>query len=173
MHCIVLHIGIYLYWTNFKKINKSCVCFQHAKHDQTLMLPDKLLTIPKFHPQLHTCQVGEVQNRKILHEDITQHLFHPSTFKFWQKFWNDEIFLPLNGLNSSYNAKTFYFCTSPVRAQGVKSRLCPPYPQRDRKRRLNGVVCRNHCIKRVVPCRCLDGHFKELCEMSMALGARP
>ena len=37
---------------------------------------------------------------------------------------------------------------------GVKSRMCPPYPQRDRKRRLNGAVCRNHRIKRVVPCRC-------------------
>ena len=30
---------------------------------------------------------------------------------------------------------------------GVKSRMCPPYPQRDRKRRLNGAVCRNHRIK--------------------------
>ena len=55
----------------------------------------------------------------------------------------------------------------------VKSRMCPPYPQRDRKRRLNGAVCRNHRIKRVVPCRCLDGHVKEPYEMSMALGARP
>ena len=62
---------------------------------------------------------------------------------------------------------------SPVRARGVKSRMCPPYPQRDRKRRLNGAVCRNHRIKRVVPCRCLDGHVKEPYEMSMALGARP
>ena len=45
--------------------------------------------------------------------------------------------------------------------------------QRDRKRRLIGAVCRNHRIKRVVPCRCLDGHIKEPYEMSMALGARP
>ena len=37
---------------------------------------------------------------------------------------------------------------------GVKSRVCLPYPQRDRRRRLNGAVCRNHRIKRVVPCRC-------------------
>ena len=58
--------------------------------------------------------------------------------------------------------------TPPVRARGVKSRMCPPYPQRDRKRRLNGAVCRNHRIKRVVPCRCLDGHVKEPYEMSMA-----
>ena len=28
-------------------------------------------------------------------------------------------------------------------------------------------------IKRVAPCRCLDGHVKEPYEMSMALGARP
>ena len=59
---------------------------------------------------------------------------------------------------------------TPVRARGVKSRMCPPYPQRDRKRRLNGAVCRNHRIKRVVPCRCYDGHVKEPYEMSMALG---
>ena len=38
-----------------------------------------------------------------------------------------------------------------VRARGVKSRMCPPYPQRDRKRRLNGAVCRNHRIKRGGP----------------------
>ena len=55
-----------------------------------------------------------------------------------------------------------------MRAWGVKSRMCPPYPQRDRKRRLNGAVCRNHRIKRVVPCRCWDGHVKEPYEMSMA-----
>ena len=46
--------------------------------------------------------------------------------------------------------------------------MCPPYPHRDPKRRLNGTVCRNHRIKRVVPCRCLDGHVKEPYEMSMA-----
>ena len=38
--------------------------------------------------------------------------------------------------------------------------MCPPYPQRDRKRRLNGAVCRNHRIKRVVPCRCRTGTLK-------------
>ena len=42
----------------------------------------------------------------------------------------------------------------PREGPGVKSRMCPPYPKRDRKRRLNGAVCRNHRIKRVVPCRC-------------------
>ena len=56
---------------------------------------------------------------------------------------------------------------------GVKSRMCPPYPQRDRKRRLNGAVSRYNRIKRVAACRCLDGHVKEPYEMSMALGARP
>ena len=61
----------------------------------------------------------------------------------------------------------------PREGPGVKSRMCPPYPQRDRKRRLIGAVCPNHRIKRVVPCRCLDGHVKEPYEMSMALGARP
>ena len=42
-----------------------------------------------------------------------------------------------------------------------------------RKRRLNGAVYQNNHIKRVVPCRCFDGHVKEPFEMSMALGARP
>ena len=39
-----------------------------------------------------------------------------------------------------------------------------------RKKWLNGAVSRNNRIKRVVPCRCLDGHVKEPYEMSMALG---
>ena len=43
-----------------------------------------------------------------------------------------------------FNSSLFF---SPMRAWGVKSRMCPPYPQRDRKRRLNGAVCRNHRIK--------------------------
>ena len=54
----------------------------------------------------------------------------------------------------------FFILYPPVRARGVKSRMCPPYPQRDRKRRLNGAVCRNHRIKRVVPCRCWTGTLK-------------
>ena len=54
-----------------------------------------------------------------------------------------------------YSTSIQFVCLySPMRAWGVKSRMCPPYPQRDRKRRLNGAVCRNHRIKRVVPCRC-------------------
>ena len=44
--------------------------------------------------------------------------------------------------------------TGPCEGPGVKTRMCPPYPQRDRKRRLNWAVCRNHRIKRLVPCRC-------------------
>ena len=42
-----------------------------------------------------------------------------------------------------------------------------------RKRRLIGAVCQNHRMKRLVSCRCLDGHVKEPYEMSMVLGARP
>ena len=51
-------------------------------------------------------------------------------------------------------------CTSnippppPREARGLSRECVPPYPQRDRKRRLNGAVCRNHRTKRVVPCRC-------------------
>ena len=67
----------------------------------------------------------------------------------------------------------FHFTEPPWGPGGFKSRMCPQYPQLDRKRRLNGAVCRNHRIKRVVPCRCLDGHVKEPYEMSMASGARP
>ena len=37
---------------------------------------------------------------------------------------------------------------------GLSRECATPYPQRDRNRRLNGAVCRNHRIKRVVPCRC-------------------
>ena len=33
---------------------------------------------------------------------------------------------------------------SPHAGPGVKSRMYPPYPKRDRKRRLNGAVRRNH-----------------------------
>ena len=42
----------------------------------------------------------------------------------------------------------------PSEDPGVRPRMCPPYPQRVVKRRLNGAVCRNHRIKRLVPCRC-------------------
>ena len=76
----------------------------------------------------------------------------------------------INAKISSCSDYILYFPTGPG---GFKSRMCPQYPQLDRKRRLNGAVCRNHRIKRVVPCRCLDGHVKEPYEMSMALGARP
>ena len=38
------------------------------------------------------------------------------------------------------------------------SSVSPAY----RKRRLIWAVCRNHRIKRLVPCRCLDGHHKNL-----------
>ena len=55
----------------------------------------------------------------------------------------------------------------------VKSTMCPLYPQLCRKRRLNEAVSRNNRIKKLAPCRCLDGHVKESYEMSMALGARP
>ena len=53
-----------------------------------------------------------------------------------------------------------YLLLRPPWGPGVKLRMCPPYPQRDRKRRLNGAVCRNHRIKRMVPCRCWTGTLK-------------
>ena len=54
---------------------------------------------------------------------------------------------------------SIFWVTFPHEGLGVKSRMCPPYPQRDRKRRLNGAVCRNHRIKRVVPCRSMCRHI--------------
>ena len=42
----------------------------------------------------------------------------------------------------------------------VKTRMCPPYPQRDRKRRLNGAVCRYHRIKRVARVGARTGTLK-------------
>ena len=54
----------------------------------------------------------------------------------------------------NFYLQSFVIQTFPHEGLGVKSRMCPPYPQRDRKRRLNGAVCRNHRVKRVVPCRC-------------------
>ena len=41
-----------------------------------------------------------------------------------------------------------------------------------RKRRLNWAVSRNKRIKKMAPCRLLDGHVKEPNEMYIALGAR-
>ena len=38
-----------------------------------------------------------------------------------------------------------------------------------RKGQINGAVSRNIRIKRVAPCRCLDGHVKEPYEMSTVL----
>ena len=42
-------------------------------------------------------------------------------------------------------------CMHPHEGMGVKSRMCPPYPKRDRKRRLNGAVCRNSPYKKGGP----------------------
>ena len=48
----------------------------------------------------------------------------------------------------------FHHIRRPWGPGGLSRECAPPYPQRDRKRRLNGAVCRNHRIKRLVPCRC-------------------
>ena len=47
-----------------------------------------------------------------------------------------------------------------------KSRMCPPYTTRVVKGRLNGSVSRNNRLKRLAPCRFLDGHVDEPYEMS-------
>ena len=54
----------------------------------------------------------------------------------------------------SHASRSLLCIRFPRGSPGFKSRMCPPYPQRDRKRRLIGAVCRNHRIKRVLPCRC-------------------
>ena len=49
----------------------------------------------------------------------------------------------------------------PPWGSGGLSRECaPPYPQRDRKRRLNGAMCRNHRIKRLVRVGARTGTLK-------------
>ena len=48
----------------------------------------------------------------------------------------------------------------------------PPYPQRVVKGDLRGGVSESP-YKKVGPVSVYDGHVKEPCEMSMALGARP
>ena len=99
-------------------------------------------------------------------------LQHPSEDIFFHFSPPAQIFAPetVSHLVEIDSLSSFF---PPVRARGLSRECAPPYPQRDRKRRLNGAVCRNHRIKRLVPCRCLDGHIKEPYEMSMALGARP
>ena len=122
------------------------------------------------------CVTASLREKQI---EMQCHLVGVNIVLIWSKF--EVNFSPLCILGNGHfilmgRNKILYgpsLNCSPVRARGAKSRMCPPYPQRDRKRRLNGAVCRNHRIKRVVPCRCLDGHVKEPYEMSMALGARP
>ena len=96
-------------------------------------------------------------------------IFSVNNKYFYSKIIKLDLFLMVN--KSSFHLISQK--STPVRARGLSWECTPPYPQRDRKRRLNGAVCRNHRIKRLVPCRCYDGHVKEPYEMSMALGARP
>ena len=73
---------------------------------------------------------------------------------FWKIKWVKWKFYEARLKKWNGSRMNLWEAIAPLRARGVKSRMCPPYPQRDRKRRLNGAVCRNHRIKRVVPCRC-------------------
>ena len=94
------------------------------------------------------------------------------------------VFLPLRA--TAYHAQRIRFivftCTTicrllrtmiPREGPGGKVENVSSVSPACRKRRLIGAVCRNHRIKRSVPCRCLVGRVKEPYEMSMALGARP
>ena len=73
---------------------------------------------------------------------------------FAGKVFQQIVGIPMGTNCAPLLADISLYSYAPMRAWGVKSRMCPPYPQRDRKRRLNGAVCRNHRINRVVPCRC-------------------
>ena len=68
------------------------------------------------------------------------------------KYIHSQIYTCIIRYNFSF--RTVHKLHYPVRARGLSRECVPPYPQRDRKRRLNGAVCRNHRIKRLVPCRC-------------------
>ena len=61
-----------------------------------------------------------------------------------------------NEFNTFYHACYFFPRED---AEGFKSRIRPPYPQRVAKGDYM-EVCRNHRIKRVVPCRCRAGTLK-------------
>ena len=55
--------------------------------------------------------------------------------------------------------KSIFSFLAPVRTPWGLSNTSSVSPA-CRKRRLNGAVCRNHRIKRVVPCRCRSGTLK-------------
>ena len=57
----------------------------------------------------HTCQVGEVQKREVLREAILRHLIHQQHSNSRRNFENDEIFLPLNGLELFISCKNIVF----------------------------------------------------------------
>ena len=111
-----------------------------------------------FH--IHMLKICKIMRSKVIfslktkNKWIRRWKFTFKVFRKWSKTFRQFVHLPREGPD-------------------MTSIMCPPDPHRDRKRRLNGAVCRNHRIKRVVPCRCKDGHVKEPYEMSMALGARP
>ena len=131
-----------------------------------------------FSPHAHLCTVTFMTEISLIVTLNNQFTTKKAT---WQqkkchqtlRLHNDCVIEVFGGIFSVATKHFDYTTIAPSWGPGVKSRMCPPYPKRDRKRRLNGAVSRNNRIKRVAPCRCLDGHVKEPYEMSMALGARP
>ena len=67
---------------------------------------------------------------------------------------NEKLFSSLATRSSLFKVSKLSLFEVPHEGPEVKSRMCRPHPQRDRKRRLNGAVCQNHRIKKVVPRRC-------------------
>ena len=115
-----------------------------------------------FGPPSHLCAVTymtEISLMVTLNNQFTHSFkipYRPKNSKYvesiFQARWNNFSHNKLHDIKDKFSTSLQIY--APMRAWGVKSRMCPPYPQRDRKRRLNGAVCRNHRIKRVVPRRC-------------------
>ena len=116
-------------------------------------LPDSVIGLTSESPNLSshgllvgkimtTVEKGRVINRLCNISD------HPVTLK---RNSNVGKFVCISDRDKVFSVRD---SSHPVRARGLSREYAPPYPQRDRKRRLNGAVCRNHRIKRLVPCRC-------------------
>ena len=100
------------------------------------------------------------------------YIYIPLDFIFGLFSLNKPLFLMLRLMLSFQIRQDLKKIKSYPRGKGQVENVSSVSPA-CRKRRLKGAVSRNNRIKRLAPCRCLDGHVKEPYEMSMALGARP
>ena len=83
------------YWTNRQKMHKSCLCFQHAKHDQTFYLTWlSVWSCFAYESILDTSTIfiiltfSTLANLQLLFNRSfdSLFLFHPMLYNKWQKF---------------------------------------------------------------------------------------